>query len=95
MPIQYIADRVHDPKLGNGKSQNLNNALQRHIYPKFLSCPGDIPTNELVITFDADMVPVPEFFMRMLPCLQQEEVAIVQAPQHFWNIDHESASVLL
>ena len=90
VPIRYIADRVHDPKRGNGKSQNLNNALQKHIYTKFLASPADIPPNEVVVTFDADMVPVPEFFMRTLPYLLDDQTAIVQTPQHFWNIDHDS-----
>ena len=90
VPIYYIADRVHDPNRGNGKSQNLNNALQNHIYASKVA-PCDIPINEVVVTLDADMVAKPEFFMRMLPYLLDEQTAIVQAPQHFWNIDHDSA----
>lgn len=79
---------MHDPKLGNGKSQNLNNALKQ-IYGKYAA--SDISTREFVAVLDADMVPVPECFMRMLPHLMDDDkVAIVQSPQHFWNIDYES-----
>ena len=40
---------------------------------------------EIVCVFDADQVCKPEFFIRTLQWIQDDETTIVLTPQHFWN----------
>ena len=40
---------------------------------------------EFIVTLDADHVPRPELLERMLGYFADDEVAVVQAPQHFYN----------
>ncbi len=40
---------------------------------------------EFIVTLDADHVPRPELLERMLGYFADEDVAVVQAPQHFYN----------
>lgn len=42
---------------------------------------------QLVCVFDADMLPKPEFFVRMLLELNDPQVALVLSPQSFHNFD--------
>ena len=49
----------------NGKSANLNNCLAQ-LYPT--SKP--IPASEILVVFDADMVPNPNFFTKILEAMQ-------------------------
>ncbi len=56
-------DPLAPPPAGeiNGKSSNLNNVLQ-HLYPRGMA----IPNSELLVVFDADMVPTQNFFTKIL-----------------------------
>lgn len=55
------------------KAGNVNNALFR-------------TSGDLVAILDADQVPEPRFLDRVLGYFDDEEVAFVQTPQHFWNV---------
>ncbi len=55
------------------KAGNVNNALFR-------------TSGDLVAILDADQVPEPRFLDRVLVYFEDEEVAFVQTPQHFWNV---------
>ena len=45
--------------------------------------------NDIVIIFDADMKAHPNFLRHVLPYLEEDErTALVQTPQHFFNVDH-------
>lgn len=80
--LQYIADRIRTPGEVNGKSANLNNALN-HIFP-----PGTpIGYHEVVAVFDADQVARKNFFTRTLPWLQDGRESVVLTPQYFHNFD--------
>ena len=56
------------------KAGNLNNALQ-------------YTQGELIAVFDADFRPEKEFLTRLTDYFQDEKVAIVQAPQSYYNTD--------
>jgi cellulose synthase (UDP-forming) len=56
----------------HAKAGNINHALER-------------VDAEFVVTLDADHVPRPELLERMLGYFADEGVAVVQAPQHFYN----------
>ncbi|MBD2771026.1 glycosyltransferase family 2 protein [Iningainema tapete] len=56
------------------KAGNLNNAL-----PK--------TNGELIVIFDADFVPTKNFLHRTVGFFQDEQIALVQTPQSFYNID--------
>lgn len=60
--VVYVSGRVRAPGEMNGKSGNMNNALNQ-IYPKEYAIPG----NELVCVFDADQVAKRDFFLKTLP----------------------------
>ena len=45
---------------------------------------------QLLCIFDADMLPKPEFFMKMLPELNDPRVALVLSPQSFHNYNPKS-----
>lgn len=55
------------------KAGNINNALTRTM-------------GELVAILDADQVPEPRFLDRVIGYFDDESVAFVQTPQHFWNV---------
>ena len=56
----------------HAKAGNINHALE-HVDAEF------------IVTLDADHVPRPELLERMLGYFADEDVAVVQAPQHFYN----------
>lgn len=78
----YVTGRVRDP-LGetNGKSNNLNNCLKM-IYPEG----AEIPTSEVVVVFDADMVAQPNFYLKALECMIEDRIALTLTPQGFHNV---------
>jgi len=63
----------------HAKAGNINNAL-RH-----LSTLADRP--EFVAILDADFVPKPAFLARTLSLMREDDVGVVQTPQHFFNPD--------
>ena len=55
------------------------------------ACPDHQPASlQLLCIFDADMLPKPEFFMKMLPELNDPRVALVLSPQSFHNYNPRS-----
>jgi len=68
----------------HGKAGNINSALKFFIFAK--KPPRD---NDIVIIFDADMKAHPNFLQHVLPYLEEDpQTALVQTPQHFFNVDH-------
>lgn len=61
---RYVSSRTRAPGEINGKSGNLNNALRNVIYKDYES-PADIPPEELVVVFDADMAAKKSFFVKV------------------------------
>ncbi|CAI8839657.1 hypothetical protein HMPREF1012_03567 [Bacillus sp. BT1B_CT2] len=58
----------------HAKAGNLNHAM---------SCSN----GELIVTMDADMVPLPSFLQKTVGYFKKEKVAFVQTPQAFYNED--------
>lgn len=58
----------------DAKSGNINHVLQ-------FAC------SELIVVFDADMMPKTNFLLKMVPYFFDDEVGFVQAPQAFYNPD--------
>ncbi|MBW4464048.1 MAG: glycosyltransferase [Pegethrix bostrychoides GSE-TBD4-15B] len=56
------------------KAGNLNHALQQ-------------TQGDLIVVFDADFVPTANFLIRTVGFFQDEQVALVQTPQSFYNAD--------
>ncbi|DBA65793.1 TPA: hypothetical protein ACH3X2_002830 [Trebouxia sp. C0005] len=84
--VVYVSGRVRAPGEMNGKSGNMNNALNQ-IYPKEYAIPG----NELVCVFDADQVAKRDFFLKTLPYFDAgDDIGMVLSPQCFHNLNlHE------
>lgn len=59
------------------KAGNLNYALKR-------------TSGELIAVFDADFLPFQNFLTRTVGFFQNDQVAMVQTPQHFFNPDYHS-----
>jgi len=62
------------PDNRHAKAGNLNHALPRTF-------------GELIVVFDADFVPTKNFLLRTVGFFQDEQVALVQTPQSFYNAD--------
>jgi cellulose synthase (UDP-forming) len=73
----YYITRTNRTK---AKSGNLNNAL------------NTLSKAEFFAVFDADHVPRKAFLTELLPFFENENVALVQTPQHFINTDNFIAS---
>lgn len=68
----------------HGKAGNINHALKFYIFTK--KVPRD---NDLIIIFDADMKSHPNFLHHVIPYFEDDaQTALVQTPQHFFNVDH-------
>ena len=67
-------DYITRPTNEHAKAGNLNNAL-----PK--------TDGELIVVFDADFVPTKNFLQRTVGFFQDENMALVQTPQSFYNAD--------
>lgn len=63
--------RSRAPEEINGKSGNLNNVLKNIIYQEYKT-PADIPLEEVIVVFDADMAAKRNFFCKVCfgPCVQ-------------------------
>ncbi len=62
------------PDNSHAKAGNLNHALKK-------------TSGELVVVFDADFVPTSNFLTRTVGFFQNEQIALVQTPQSFYNCD--------
>lgn len=61
-------------KAGGAKAGNINNAL--------LNTSG-----EIIVIFDADMVPYSNFLKKVIPFFKNEDIGFVQTPQYYVNSD--------
>jgi len=59
---------------GNAKAGNINHALS-------------VTSGEFILQLDADHVPLPTILDRMLGYFDDPQMAVVQAPQDFYNVD--------
>ncbi len=59
-------------KAGGAKAGNINNGLRK-------------TTSDLVVIFDADMVPNPHFLVKTVPYFADRRVGFVQTPQYYKN----------
>ncbi len=57
---------------GGAKAGNINHALRQ-------------TNGEIVVIFDADIAPLPQFLKRMIPYFSQPEIGFVQSPQYYAN----------
>ena len=82
--LHYLARNKFPGVPIHGKAGNVNSALKFVIFEKMR------PTNnDIVIIFDADMKAHPNFLAHILPYYEDsEQTAIVQTPQHFFNVEH-------
>lgn len=71
---EFGAKYLTRPTNNDAKAGNLNHALS--------SCKG-----EMIAIFDADGIPRKDFLTRLLGYFDDSEVALVQVPQTFYNID--------
>ena len=67
------------PDNAHAKAGNINNALKR------LAALPDPP--DFIAVLDADFVPKPAFLTRTLALMRDNDVGVVQTPQHFFNPD--------
>jgi cellulose synthase (UDP-forming) len=79
----YYASRVRGK---NAKAGNINNGL------KLAMATGRHP--EFVLLLDADFVPFRKLLNRTLCLFEEEDVGIVQTPQHFFNRDPMQSKLL-
>ena len=73
------------PGSDHAKAGNINHAI-RHVGA--LATPPDF-----ISILDADFVPAPDFLSRALTLFREEDVGIVQTPQHFVNPDPIQANL--
>jgi cellulose synthase (UDP-forming) len=59
-------------KPGGAKAGNINNALRQTF-------------GEIVVIFDADMAPFPNFLSRLIPYFYRSDIGFVQSPQYYKN----------
>lgn len=79
--VNYLAR----PDNQHAKAGNINHAL-RHVAA--LPAPPDF-----ISVLDADFVPIPVFLSRALTLFKEDDVGIVQTPQHFVNPDPIQANL--
>eukprot|EP00879_Flechtneria_rotunda_P011197 GHRR01011695.1.p1 GENE.GHRR01011695.1~~GHRR01011695.1.p1 ORF type:complete len:695 (+),score=198.24 GHRR01011695.1:342-2426(+) len=85
--VHYITGRSRAKEEINGKSANLNNVLKNHIYKDHLQNPSQIPLEEIIIVFDADMQAKPNFFLKLLEVMVDDKIALCLSPQSFNNVN--------
>lgn len=80
----YVARPKYPGLPVHAKAGNLNHTLKFVIFNK--KVPRE---NDVVIIFDADMKAHLNFLDHVLPYLEEDSrTALVQTPQHFFNVDH-------
>lgn len=84
--VQYVP-RV---KGKHAKAGNINHGLQ---YVLDTQHPG-ARKPEFLLLLDADFVPSPQILRRTLGLFEEQDVGIVQTPQHFFNYDPVQANLL-
>jgi cellulose synthase (UDP-forming) len=74
MAAQLGCGYISRPLNTHAKAGNLNHALK-------------VVDTDLIAVLDADHVPEPEFLERTTPYFNDPDVALVQTPQEFYNVD--------
>lgn len=64
---------------GGAKAGNINNALRQTI-------------GEIIVIFDADMVPHSDFLLKMLPYFEEKLMGFVQSPQYYKNFSRNEVT---
>ncbi|KAG1672206.1 hypothetical protein FOA52_002907 [Chlamydomonas sp. UWO 241] len=91
--IVYVTGRIRKKGEVNGKSANLNNTLKNVVYKNYpKNDNGDIDWTEIsnkecVVVFDADMNCKPDFYLKQLEVMVDDEIGLLLTPQAFYNID--------
>lgn len=70
----------------HAKAGNINNGLEIALKE------GGRP--QFILLLDADFIPAKKILKRILPLFEEEDVGIVQTPQHFFNPDPIQANLL-
>ncbi|KAK9812548.1 hypothetical protein WJX73_008007 [Symbiochloris irregularis] len=84
--VRYLSKRRRKRGEVNGKSGNLNNAIEK-VYPQ----QAQLSADDLLAIFDCDQVCHPDFFIKALPLMAESgEIAMVLTPQQFGNVDEAS-----
>jgi len=82
--LVYIARPKYPGLPVHGKAGNINYTLKFVVFGKRVP-----KNNDVVVVFDADMKAHPNFLQHVLPYLEEDSrTALVQTPQHFFNVDH-------
>jgi cellulose synthase (UDP-forming) len=71
---EFGATYVTRVNRSGAKAGNINHALT-------------VSSGEFIGVVDADFIPAPDYIEQMLGYFQDVNVAIVQAPQEFYNVD--------
>jgi cellulose synthase (UDP-forming) len=74
LAVELGCEYITRPDSRHAKAGNLNHAIAR-------------TTGELIVIFDADFIPTQNFLTRTVGFFRQQEVALVQTPQSFYNPD--------
>ncbi|GAX77149.1 hypothetical protein CEUSTIGMA_g4595.t1 [Chlamydomonas eustigma] len=91
--VVYVSGRIRKKGEVNGKSGNLNNALRNVIYKNYPKNElgeidwTEISNKECIVVFDADMNCKPDFFLKMLEVMVDDNISLTLSPQAFYNID--------
>ncbi|MGQ4647814.1 glycosyltransferase family 2 protein [Lyngbya aestuarii] len=87
----YVLDDTRRPKIANLAAELGCKYLTRadNIHAKAGNLNRAIPKTqgEFIVVFDADFVPTQNFLLRTLGFFKNEQVALVQTPQSFYNAD--------
>ena len=83
--VFYVGDRVKRRGELNGKSANMNHAIMNKIFPGVRS-PADVSAQEVILVMDCDHMVKPDIFDKMAPCMLDESLAVLLAPQRFHNV---------
>lgn len=85
---RYVSRDHHD----HAKAGNINHALE---LMKFEEAVGEHPAFDIVAVLDCDHVPLPNFLTATLGWFDDEQIALVQGPQAYYNagaFDDDGAS---
>ncbi|KAI8463876.1 MAG: nucleotide-diphospho-sugar transferase [Monoraphidium minutum] len=85
--VSYVTGRTRTKGEINGKSANLNHCLKTVIYRELAARPGDIPKEEVLVVFDADMQAKRNFFCKILEVMVDDSIALCLSPQAFSNVN--------
>ena len=94
----YLLDDTRRPEMKQLASKlDCEYVTTDNYYAKAGNLNHTLPLNnsELIVVFDADFVPTKNFLIRTVGFFQDKEVALVQTPQSFYNIDTIARNLVL